>query len=130
MAWSNFILNKGYDADLALTKFRAVKVGTASESVTPVTANTDDIMGFAQFSVTSAQIVSGKGASVMMLGITEAEAVGAIAVGNWVTLEADGRVSVLANASGKTVVGKCVGTPSTNAGDRISMLIVHTRAKA
>lgn len=124
MASSNFILEKGYNAAAAITKFRAVKF-SAAETVTPTTANTDDPIGFAQFTVTAADIIKGKGCTTMLLGITEAEAVGAIAVGDRVTLEADGRVSSLVGSSGKRIVGKCVGFASTNAGDRISLLIIQ-----
>jgi hypothetical protein len=122
MAWGNFVLDKGYDAAAAITKFRAVKY-SANEAVTPVTGITDKPAGWAQFAVTAGQITSGKGSTVRLLGVTEAEASGAIAVGVECQLEADGRVSALVGASGKRVVGMCVGTPSTNAGDRIAMLI-------
>jgi hypothetical protein len=124
-AWGNFLLDKGFNAAAAITKFRAVKWTANAEEVTPVTAITDDIAGFSQFSVASTEITRGKGASVRMLGVTEAEAAGAIAVGKFCTLEADGRVSQLVGASGKKIVGKCVGTPAVNAGDRISMLVIH-----
>lgn len=124
MATGNFILDKGYNVAAAVTKFRAVKF-SAAETVTPITANTDDPIGWSQFSVTAAEILLGKGTDVRLLGITEAEAVGAIAVGDRVTLEADGRVSVLAGSSGKRIVGKCVGHASANAGDRISLFIIQ-----
>src|SRR3954462_13372189 len=118
MAWGNFVLDKGQLAAGAITKYRAVKQ-TAVETVGPITANTDEFFGFAQFGITAGELAQGKDASVRVMGVTEAEAVGAIGIGVWVTLEADGRVSALVGASGKTIVGKCVGTPSTNAGDRI-----------
>lgn len=130
MATGNFVLDKGYNAAAVITKFYAVKMSGNPEEVTPITANTDEILGFAQFGVTAAELARGKGSSVRLIGITEAVAVGAIDEGNWVTLEADGRVSVLANASGKSIVGKCVGHASTNAGDRISLWILPQRAKA
>lgn len=130
MASGNFVLTKGYNAQNPITKFRAVKMSGNPEEVTPVTANTDEIHGFAQFGVTAAEILRGKGSTVMLIGVTEAEAVGAIDEGQWVTLEADGRVSALVNASGKTIVGKCVGFASTNAGDRISLWILPLRTKA
>lgn len=130
MAWGNFVLDKGYSSAAVLTKFRAVKYSGVAEQVTPITANTDTIAGFVQFSITTLELADGKDASVRLIGVTEAEAVGAIGVGSWVTLEADGRVSALVGASGKTVVGKCVGTPAVNAGDRISLLVVHTITKA
>lgn len=129
MAWGNFVLDKGYVCDAAATKFRAVKFG-ATEHVTPVTANTDEIAGFLQMGITAGELLQGKDASVRVMGVTEAEATGAIGIGVWVQLEADGRVSALVGASGKTVVGKCVGNPSTNAGDRIALLILPQRAKA
>lgn len=122
MAYGNFVLDKGYNVSAAITKFRAV-VYTDTEEVGPVAANTDQIAGFAQFSVAAGEITKGKGASVRLEGITEAEATGAIAVGDEVTLEADGRVSAAVGASGKRIVGVCVGSPSTNAGDRIALRI-------
>jgi Uncharacterized conserved protein (DUF2190) len=128
MAWGNFILDKGFDLAPggAVTKFRAVKLTGNTEEVSAVTANTDLIIGFAQFGVTTAEQARGKGASVRVIGVSEAEATGAIAIGALVTLEADGRVSNYVAASGKRIVGRCVGSPSTNAGDRIALLVnVH-----
>jgi hypothetical protein len=124
-AWGNFVLDKGMNANAAITKFRAVKlVGSATpETVTPVTAITDDPVGWAQFSVSAAEITKGKGCPFRAIGVTEAEASGAVAIGQRCQLEADGRVKVLVGASGARIVGLCVGTPSTNAGDRITMLI-------
>lgn len=134
MAWGNYVLDKGWRASAALVKYRACKFGALSsdneETVTPVTANTDDPIGWPQYAVTSAEILRGKDASVRIAGVTEAEANGAIAIGKYCTLESDGTVSQLVGSSGKKVVGFCVGSPSTNAGDRIAMLIVKTNAVA
>jgi hypothetical protein len=130
MAWGNFVLDKGYLATAALTKYRVVKYGTNPEQVSPVSANTDEMAGVVQYGITAGELADGKDASVRMIGVTEVECSAAITLGTWCTLEADGRVSPLVGASGKTVVGKCVGDPSAAAGDRIAMLIVHTRAKA
>jgi len=123
MAWGNFILDKGHDCAAAVTKFYCVKF-SANETVTPVTGNTDEIAGVAQFGVTTAEIAKGKGSDTRMAGVSEAVAVGAIAVGIRCTLEADGRVSALVGSSGKRIVGVCVGSPATNAGDRIAMLVL------
>lgn len=124
MATGNYVVDKGYNAAAAITKFRAVKY-SAAETVTPVTAIADRPAGWAQFGVATEEIAQGKGASVRVEGITEAEAAGAIAVGAQCQLEADGRVSAVVAASGKRLVGVCVGHPATNAGDRISMRIDH-----
>lgn len=61
MAYGNFILDKGYDAEAAITKFRAVKLGATAEGVTPVTAAADDVLGIAQFGVTAGEIAAGIG---------------------------------------------------------------------
>jgi Uncharacterized conserved protein (DUF2190) len=122
MATGNFVLDKGYDAAAAITKFFAVKY-SAAQTVTPVTGITDRIAGFAQYGVTAPEIAKGKGCSVRVMGITEAVATGVIAVGAQVQMEADGRVSAAVGASGKRIVGRCTGHASTNAGDRISLLI-------
>jgi Uncharacterized conserved protein (DUF2190) len=121
-ASSNFVVDKGYRAAAAIIKFRAVKF-SAAETVTPVTAVGDQIAGFAQFGVTAGEIVKGKGASVRMLGITEAEASAAIAIGALCELVADGRVRTATAASGARVVGRCVGSPAAAAGDRITLLV-------
>jgi Uncharacterized conserved protein (DUF2190) len=120
MATGNFVLDKGYRAAAALTKFRAVKF-SAAETVTPVTAITDQIAGIVQFGVTAAELAKGKGATVRTMGISEAEASGAIAVGAAVTIAADGRVKTA--AIGERVVGRCVGHAATAAGDRISLFV-------
>lgn len=124
MAAGNFVLDKGFRvaAGATTTKFYAVKF-SAAETITPVTANTDEIAGFAQFGVSAAELLLGKGEDVRLLGISEAVATGAIAVGNKVQLEADGRVSAAVGASGKRIVGKCYNSPSTNAGDRIGLFV-------
>lgn len=94
MAYGNFILDKGYDADAALTKFRAVK--RTSTGVTPVTASTDALLGIAQYGVTTDEIAKGKGASVREMGISEWEAGGAVALGAEVMADSSGRCVTLA----------------------------------
>jgi hypothetical protein len=120
MATGNFVLDKGYKAAAALTKFRAVKF-SAAETVTPVTAIGDQIAGFSQYGVTAGEITKGKGASVRQIGITEAEASAAIAIGALCELVADGRVRTATASSAARVVGRCVGHPAAAAGDRISL---------
>lgn len=129
MAWGNFLLDVGFDTTTAIVKFRMVEL-TAAETVAAVNAITDFPIGVNQYEVTTADVARGKGASVRVWGISEVEAAGAIAVGVRCQLENNGRVSAEVGASGKRIVGLCVGHPSTNAGDRISMLIIHGGAVA
>jgi hypothetical protein len=127
-AWGNFQYDHGFDVPVGanLTKFRAVKLTGNPEEVNVVTAITDYPIGWSQFGLTAAEQVRGKGASVRVMGVTEAEASTAIAIGALVTLEADGRVSNYVAASGKRIVGRCVGAPAVNPGDRIALLINPT----
>jgi hypothetical protein len=123
MAWGNFILDSGFDVTAAVTKFRCVKL-TAAEIVGAVSGIADLPIGVAQYSVATAEVAKGKLASVRLMGVTEAEAAGAIAVGVRCQMEADGRVSAEVGASGKRLVGICVGHPAGTAGDRIAMLFL------
>jgi hypothetical protein len=114
MATGNYIQDKGYDAAAAITKFRAVKF-SAVETVTPVTAATDQIAGVAQVAVSAGEITRGKGVSVRRMGATEWECSAAIAVGVPVAMAADGRCKTA--ASGERVWGQC-DEPTANAGER------------
>jgi len=123
MAHGNFVLDKGYNAAAPITKFTAVKF-SAAETVTPVTAITDQVAGFAQFNVAASEITRGKGCVVRTEGVTEAVASAAIPVGSLVSIGATAQVKVA--ATGERVVGKCVGHAAVNAGDRIALHIVST----
>lgn len=118
MASGNFILDKGYDAAAALTKYRAVKF-SAAETVTPITGATDKVAGVEQFGVTSGEILKGKGASIRVMGRTEMEASEAIAVGDLVAITTDGRARIAVATSRQ--IGQCVGEASSGAGDRITV---------
>lgn len=103
MATGNFILDKGYDAAAALTKYKAVKF-SAEETVTPVTAKTDVVAGVAQFGVTTGEIAKGKGASVRVMGASEMVAGATCTVGALAGLMADG--SVRDAVTGDRVIGE------------------------
>lgn len=121
-SFGNFLLDKGYDAEAVLTKLRAVKFGTAAESVTPITVLGEGGVGITQFGVTAAELTKGKGASVRQDGITEWEVAaanaGVIAKGADVTVAADGRVQ--AAAATHRVWGVALQA-STAAGQRIAV---------
>lgn len=125
MATANFVLGRGFDvvAGQVLVKRRFVKAGSAAADpqVTPVTAETDVPLGVSEWDVTADELLAGKGASVQMVGIVEVEATGAIAVGGLVSVSANGRAQPA--VATERVVGVCVGTPSTNAGDVIDVLL-------
>jgi len=121
-AVGNFIRDKGYDADAAITKFRAVKAGASAESVTPCTVLGETGIGISQFGVTAGELAKGKGASVREDGTTEWEVgsanAGVIGRGVDVTVAADGRCQVA--AAGHRVWG-VARQASTAAGQRIAV---------
>ncbi|KKW09708.1 MAG: hypothetical protein UY48_C0055G0011 [Candidatus Gottesmanbacteria bacterium GW2011_GWB1_49_7] len=124
-AWGNFIVDKGFDAAAAITKFRAVKLVATNglESVTPVTAATDNVVGVAQFGVTAPEILKGKGASVRLMGITEMETAEAITRGRRVSITANGRVQMASTGVvGDTLIGLAMDG-CDGAGDRIPVFL-------
>lgn len=105
MPTGNYIQDKGYNAGAAITKFRAVKWDTPEETVTPVTADTDPVVGIAQVGVTAGEILRGKGVSVRRMGASEMEASAAIVKGALVAMTADGRA--VTAVTGDRVLGIC-----------------------
>jgi hypothetical protein len=70
-AYGNYGRAKGYDADSQILKFRAVTFGTSAESVTPVVSAGGTGIGISQFDCLTAEILQGKGVTVLEEGITE-----------------------------------------------------------
>jgi hypothetical protein len=103
----NYMLDKGYNAAAAIAKFTAVKF-SAAETVTPVTAIGDNVVGVEQFGVSAAEILKGKGASVRRQGRTEMEAAEAMAIGDQVAVNNAGKaVKASSGASGSRIIGMC-----------------------
>ena len=113
-------LEKGYDAESAITKCRAVKWGSTAEGVTAVTANTDRAVGVSLFTVATADLTRGKGASLRRTGIAEWEAGGAITKGANVTIDASGRC--VAAATTNRVYG-VAEQAAVNSGDVIAVAV-------
>lgn len=120
-ASGNFVLDKGFVAAAAVTKYRAVKL-SALETVTPVTAATDQPIGVAQYGATAGEITNGKRIGVRLMGISEMECSAAMAtVGVEVGMAADGRAK--AAATGERVIGISL-TATANAAERVSVLFL------
>lgn len=123
----NFVLDKGFRllAGQTLTKFRAVKLSSAGV-VTNVAAVGDPAIGIVQFSVSAAELLRGKGASVRLQGISEVEAAGPVNVGDIVAMAADGRAKGAAAAAGDRVLGIAM-TACVNPGERVSVELTPGR---
>lgn len=120
-ATQNIEMAKGYDAASAVTKNRFVKFTTADPlSVEQCNAQGEDACGVTMFTVSDAEILRGKGVSVIHEGIAILEASEAIVTGAKVTTGADGRVE---NAnSGDWILGTC-REPASGANAQCSVLL-------
>lgn len=123
-AYGNFVLEKGYDAEAALVKFRAVKGGTTAEGVVQCSVAGEAGRGIAQFDVLAADLTRGKGASIREEGISEWEAGAAIAKDALVTVDAAGRC--VTAATGNAIWGRARQAAS-GAGVRIAVHIMAVK---
>lgn len=131
-AYGNFVLDKAFDVNQAITKFRFVKmnatlgtIGVGQKPVAvPVTANTDIVAGVAQESVATTDISRGKGLPVRMGGISEMEAGGTVTVGDQIATDASGRAVTLGSGgAGSVVYGIAMG--SATIGNRVAVRLVN-----
>lgn len=97
-AYGNYGRAKGYDADSQIYKFRAVKFGTSAESVAPINSAGETGVGISQFDCLTAEILQGKGVSVLEEGISEWECGDDVDRGAQVTVDNVGRCVEAAGA--------------------------------
>lgn len=115
----NSILELGYDAAAALTKYTAVKLSD-DMTVTPVTAEGDVWIGITQFAVTSGEILEGKGATVWLMGTSLIKVgVGGVTRGTVGVMDAAGLV--VASNTGARPLG--IVLVSGVAGDYVPVLL-------
>lgn len=119
-ASGNFVLDKGFIAAAAVTKFRAVKMSGAVDTVTPVAAANDQVIGIAQYSVSAGEIAKAKRASVRLSGISEMEIAEAINEGDEISIDTVGRAVV--SAATERIVGVALSAASTS-GNRVSVML-------
>lgn len=100
----NHVLAKGYDAGEALTKKRFVKLNTSNE-IEMCDTSGEEAYGVTLFSVSTAELALGKGASVLTQGRAILEAAEAIPTGSPVSTDNAGKAQV-AN-SGDIILGMC-----------------------
>jgi hypothetical protein len=103
-ATQNFVLGKGYDAGGAITKKRFVKF-SADSTVVQCSVAGEAASGVALFDVAAAEILKGKGASVLTEGRAIMEGAAAIAIGAKVATDNQGRA--ITAAAGNQVLGIC-----------------------
>jgi len=116
--FGNEILDKEYKAAGAITKFRVLKFDAADGDVVQAAAATDSLYGIAQHTAASGERVRAR-----TIGISEAEAGGAITRGALLTSDADGKVVAAAPAAG--VNNRIIGVAAQSAvlGDIFPVLL-------
>lgn len=118
-ATSNFVLAKGRNPAEALTKKRFVKmVADTTDSVEMCDTDGEKAYGVVQYSVSAAEILKGKLASVQTEGRAILEAGEAINAGQPVKTLNDGRAGVA--TTGDVAIGEC-DEPASGAGVECSV---------
>lgn len=102
MAGPNFVLDKGWLAGEAMTKYEFVKL-VGSETINACDTQGERALGVLQEEVSAADATNGRIASVRVLGISRVIAGATISEFDLLTVGADGRAEVA--ATGDVVVG-------------------------
>jgi hypothetical protein len=119
----NFVLDKGFIADTAVTQFYGVKQ-SADDHVTIATVLGEAVLGFAQESnITAGDAANGRVIDVRIMGITRAVCSAAITRGARVRIAADGRVAPLAAATANQNQVGIALTGTANANEHLDLLL-------
>lgn len=124
MPGMNFVLDKGFQAQTAITKFSVVKHGTADQTCTAVTGVNDAPLGVAMEDASAGDVTKGRIIDVRLMGIARCIAAAAITRGTRVRTNASGQVAALSGAAGTVdnVVGITMFS-SAATGDHIDVLL-------
>jgi len=117
-ASQNFVMAKGRNAGGAITKKRFVKIDptdTTGQTVIQCDTAGEGAYGVSLFGVTLAEIDKGKGASVMTDGRAIVEQGAALAVGDLVATDNQGRA--VAAAAGNNILGMVDELTNSGAGN-------------
>lgn len=124
MPGANFVLDKGYQAAAAITKFQCVKYGAGDQLATPVTGTNDAVLGVSQEAASAQDATDGRIIDIRLMGITTVVAQVAIARGAKVRAHSTGKVTTLAGTAGlvENIVGIALETVTTD-GDWLHVLL-------
>ena len=99
-AGPNYVLDKGFEANEAITQYYLVKlVAGSTGKIDMVDTANEQTIGVAQEAATADEATSGKIIDVRMMGVSTCVAGEAIAIGALVNAKADGKVKDLAAAT-------------------------------
>jgi hypothetical protein len=100
MPGMNFVLDKGFQAQSAVTKFYVVKYGTADQTCTAVTGANQVPLGVVQEDASAADVTKGRIVNVRLMGIARCVAGAAITRGTRVGVGATGKVLPMVGTAG------------------------------
>lgn len=123
-AGPNYVLDKGFVANEAITQYELVKLTSTEGAVDMADTANEQILGVALEAATTAQATAGKVIDVRMMGVATCIAGEAIAIGALVNAKADGRVKDIAAAVKQKVCGIAL-TASAADGDHIDIWLTH-----
>lgn len=100
MPGMNFVLDKGFQVQSAITQFTFVKLGTSDQTITAVTGVNDQIIGVALESASAGDVTKGRIIDVRLMGIARVQAAAALTRGARVRTNATGQAAALSGAAG------------------------------
>jgi hypothetical protein len=123
MPGMNFVLDKGFQVQSAVTKFMVVKYGTADQTCTAVTGVNQVPLGVTQEDASAADVTKGRIVNVRLMGIARCIAGGAITRGTRVSVGATGKVLAMVGTVGvENSVGIAMMSSAAD-GDHIDVLL-------
>ena len=122
-AGPNYVLDKGFQANEALTQYYLVKLVTASEGYVDQSDTTNEVcIGVTQEACTAADATSGKIVDVRIMGVSTCVASQAVNLGELVRSSGAGKVSGLAGAAKQKVLGIALTAAGAD-GDQFDVLL-------
>ena len=119
----DYVLNRGFHADGAITQFRLVKAGSDSRHVTPAAVAGERVLGVCQETISAADATSERVVNIAILGVSLVEAGGVVAAGARVKTDNVGRVVAAAEGVGNEEIVGVAFDAASAAGDWIAVLL-------
>ncbi len=119
-AGPNYVLDKGFVANEAITQYELVKLTSTEGAVDMADTANEQILGVAMEAASATEATAGKVIDVRMMGVATCIAGEAIAIGALVNAKADGRVKDIAAAVKQKVCGIAL-TAAAADGDHIDI---------
>jgi len=119
----NYVMDLPFVVTEAITKYRAVKLGTADQTIDAADTAGEAILGIAQETATAQDATDGRVIAVAVLGTAVWEADAAVAIGDKLRVSGDGQAAQLAaTTADQNQVGIAL-TAASNAGEYFTVLL-------